>query len=143
MRCPCSFQIWCRRQILISIKRHCTGVHLVKEDNGGLLPAGFQGWPLKCVQHVADVTCVLPSPAGPPCSCTLHLHYLLNLKFVVGIPNRCCILELRANQCFVCNFLSMPSCQDQIAPKKTECLRPPKKEDLRRNSSGHHYKQAI
>ena len=28
----------------------------------------------------------------------------------------------RANQCFVCNFLSMPRCKGQIAPKKTQCL---------------------
>ena len=70
---------------------------------------GLQGWPLKLVQHIADATCVPPSPAGPPSSCPLHLLYLLNLKFVIGIPNRCCILELRSNQCFVCNFLCMLS----------------------------------
>ena len=80
------------------------------------------GWPLKLVQHIADANCVPPSPAGPPSSCPLHLLYLLNLKFVIGIPNRCCILELRSNQCFVCNFLCMLRCQSQIAPKKTHCL---------------------
>ena len=68
------------------------------------------------------LTCIPPSPAGPPSSCPLHLLYLLNLKFVIGIPNRCCILELRTNQCFVCNFLSMPRCHGYIAPKKTHCL---------------------
>ena len=122
MRCPCSLQIWCRGQVLIFIKRYCTGVNLVKEGLGGLLPAGLQGWPLKLVQHIADATCVPPSPAGPPSSCPLHLLYLLNLKFVIGIPYRCCILELRSNQCFVCNFLCMLRCQSQIAPKKTHCL---------------------
>ena len=29
MRYPCSLQIWCRDQVLIFIKRHCTGVNLV------------------------------------------------------------------------------------------------------------------
>ena len=60
-----------------------------------------------------------PSPAGPHGSCPLHLLHLSNLRFMIGIPNRCCILELRANQCFVCNFLSVPRCKGQIAPKKT------------------------
>ena len=59
-------------------------------------------------RHVADATCIPPSLAGSPTSFPLHPLYLLNLKFVIGIPTRCCILELRANQCFVCNFLSMP-----------------------------------
>ena len=36
--------------------------------------------------------------------CPLQLLHLLNLSFVIGMPNRCCILELRVNQfiCFVC-----------------------------------------
>ena len=45
-----------------------------------------------------------------------------NLRFMIGMPNRCCIFELRANQCFLCNFLSVPRCKGQIAPKKTHCL---------------------
>ena len=83
--------------------------------------AGLQGWPLKRVQPVADASCVPPSPAGPHNSCPLHLLYLFNLKFVIGNPNRCCILELRGNHFFVCNFLSVPRCQGQIAPKTTHC----------------------
>ena len=43
-------------------------------------------------------------------------------KFHDRDVNRCCILELRANQCFVCNFLSVPRCKGQIVPKKTQCL---------------------
>ena len=117
-----AFQIWCWGQVLIFLKRHCTGVNLVKEGQGGLLPAGLQGWPLKFVQHVADATCIPPSHAGPHSSCHLPILYLLNLKFVIGMLNRCCILELRANQCFVCNFLRMPRCQCQIVLKKTNCL---------------------
>ena len=93
-----------------------TGVNLVK-DKGGLLPAGLQGWPLKFILHVTDATFIPQSPACPPNSCPMHLLYLLNLKFVIGIPNVCCILGLRANQCFVCNFLSMPRCQGQIVLK--------------------------
>ena len=85
-------------------------------------PCGPQGWPLKIVKHVADATGVSPSPAGPPGSCPLNLLRLSNLSFMIGMPNRCCILELRTNQCFVCNFLSVPRCKGQIAPKKTQCL---------------------
>ena len=83
---------------------------------------GLQGWPLKFIQHVADATGFSPSPAGQPGSCPLHLLHLSNLSIVIGMPNKCCILELRANQCFVCNFLSVPECKGQIAPKKTICL---------------------
>ena len=58
----------------------------------------------------------------PPGSFPLHLLHLSNLSFIIGMPNRYCILELRSNQCFVCNFLSAPRCKGQIAPKKTQCL---------------------
>ena len=44
------------------------------------------------------------------------------LSFIIGMPNRSCIRELRANQCLVCNFLCMPRCKCQIAPKKTQSL---------------------
>ena len=63
-------------------------------------PAGLQGWPLKFVKHVADATGVSPSPAGPPGGCPLHLSHLSNVSFMIGMSNRRCILELRANQCF-------------------------------------------
>ena len=46
-----------------------------------------------------------PSPVGPPDSFPLHLLHLLNLSFVIEMPNRCCILEVRANKYVVCNFL--------------------------------------
>ena len=81
-------------------------------------PTDLQGWPLKFVQHTTDATCISPSPEGPPCSCPLHFPHLLSLIFVIGIPNRCCIL-----QCLICNFLRLPRCEVQIAPKKTYCLR--------------------
>ena len=82
-------------------------MNLVEEGEGRLLPAGLQGWPLKVVKHIADATGVPPSPAGPPGSCPLHLLNMSNLRFMIGMPNRCCNLELRANQCFVCNFLKV------------------------------------
>ena len=67
-------------------------------------PYGLQGWPFKLVQHMADATFIPPSPADPPGSCPLHLLHLCSLSFMIGMPNRCCILQLRANQCFICNF---------------------------------------
>ena len=44
------------------------------------------------------------------------------LSFIIGMPNRSCILKLRTNQCFVCNFLCVPRSKSQIAPKKTQYL---------------------
>ena len=41
---------------------------------------------------------------------------------MIVMSNRCYILKLRTNQSFVCNFLSVPRCKGQIAPKKTHCL---------------------
>ena len=98
---------------------------LIVDGKGGLLPAGLQGWPLKFVLHVANVTGVSPSPAGPPGGCPLHLLHLPNLSFVIEKPNRYCILELRANQSFVCNFYSLPRCQCQIGLiRKIATLKP-------------------
>ena len=48
--------------------------------------------------------------------------HLLCLSVIIGMPNRSYILELKTNHCFVCNFLCMPRCKSQIAPKKTQCL---------------------
>ena len=109
-------------QILIFVKRHCTGVNLVEEGEGRLFPTGLQGWPLKFVQHIADTTCISPSPAGPSGSCPLRLLHLCYLSVMIGMPNRSCILKLRSNKCFVCNFLSVSRCQCQVAPKKSHCL---------------------
>ena len=85
-------------------------------------PAVLQGWPLEFVQHIFDDTPVPPSPPGPPGYCLLHLLHLFCHSFIIGMPNSYCILELRTNQCFVCNFLCMLRCKSQIAPKKTQCL---------------------
>ena len=82
------------------------------------------------------------SPCGPPgmatrvhptyrqryscyaivCRSLLHFLQLFCLSFIIGMPNRSCILKLRMNQCFVCSFLCVPRCKSQIAPKKTQCL---------------------
>ena len=83
---------------------------------------GLQGWPLTFVKHVADATGVSLSPAGHPGSCPLHLLHLSNLSCMIGMLNRRCILELRANQCYACNFLCVPRCIGKIAPKKEHCL---------------------
>ena len=83
---------------------------------------GLQGWPLKLVKHITDATGVPSSPAGPPGCSPLHLLHLSSLNFIIGMPNRSCILKLRTNQCFVCNFFSMPRCQCQIVPKKAQSL---------------------
>ena len=48
--------------------------------------------------------------------------FLSQFHYNIGMPNGSCILELRANQCLVCNFLCMPRCKCQIAPKKTQSL---------------------
>ena len=54
------------------------------------------------------VPIVLPPCAGPPGCSPLHpLRYLSSLSIIIGMPNRSCKLELRSNQCFVCNFLSI------------------------------------
>ena len=55
-------------------------------------------------------------------TCRLHFLHLCCLSFIIGMPSRSCILELRTSQCFVCNFFCMPKCMSQIAPKKTQCL---------------------
>ena len=74
---------------------------------------------------IVIATCISPSPAGPLGNCPLHLLHLCNLSFVIGLAelqNTSCILELRANQCIICNFHRLPRCQCQIAPKKTHCV---------------------
>ena len=85
-------------------------------------PCGTPGMATQVRLAFTDATGVPPSPAGPPGSSPLHLLHLLSLSFMIGMPNRSCILKLRPNQCFVCNFLSIPWCQCQIAPKKTQSL---------------------
>ena len=60
---------------------------LVKEKQGGLIPAGLKRWPFKCIEHFADTTRVSPSPAGPAGRCPLNFLNLINLKFRVRAPN--------------------------------------------------------
>ena len=74
-----------------------------------MLPVGLHSssasMSIKLGKHAADATGVSLSPAGPPGSCPLHFLHLTNLSFMIGMTNRCCILKLRANQCFVCSSL--------------------------------------
>ena len=44
-------------------------------------------------------------PAGPAGSCPLHLPHVQSMFSDRDAKYWCCILELKANQCFVCNFL--------------------------------------
>ena len=71
-------------------------------------------------EMATQATGVPPSPAGPPGCSLLHLLHLSSLSFIIVMPNRSCILKLRTNQCFVCNFFCMPRCQCQIAEKKAQ-----------------------
>ena len=69
-------------------------MYLMKEKQGGPIPTGPKRWLLMLIKHLADTTCISPSPAGPAGCCPLNLLYLLNLKFRVRAPNGCCILSL-------------------------------------------------
>ena len=80
-------------------------------------PSVLQGWPLESVQHIVDTSPVPQSPAGPPSCCLLHFLHLFFLSVIIVMPNRSCILQLRTDQCFVCNFLCMPRCKSKIALK--------------------------
>ena len=40
-------------------------MYFMKEKQVGPIPTGLKRWPLKLVKHLADTTCVSPSPAGP------------------------------------------------------------------------------
>ena len=75
-------------------------VDVYAQHHGRLLPTGLQGWPLKFVQHIADASCISPSPAGPSGSCPLHLLHLCNLSFMIGMSNRSCILKLKVEPMF-------------------------------------------
>ena len=50
-------------------------MYLMKEKQGGPIPTGLK--------HLADTTCISPSPAGPVGCCPLNFLYLVNLKFRV------------------------------------------------------------
>ena len=105
VRCPGSSHVWSRDQVPIFVKRHCTGVNLVEECYGppdGHSSSSSISPMLLVFLHRLKVQSV---------SCPLHLLHLCNLSFPIGMPNRSCILELRASQCFVCNFLSVPRCR--------------------------------
>ena len=95
-------------------------MNLVKEKQGGLVPPGLKRCPFELIKHFADTTRVSPSPAGPAGCCPLNFLNMINLKFQVRASNGCCILYLRPNQSFVCNFLSTPRCKSQVPAKETK-----------------------
>ena len=120
--CPGRFQTVSRGRVLVFFYRHSTRMYLMKEKQEGPIPMGLKRWPLKLVKHLANTTCVWPSPAGSAGCCSLNFLYLVNLKFRVRAPNGCCILEFRPNQSFVCNLLCTLRCKSQVHAKKTKCL---------------------
>ena len=75
------FQTASRGQVLVFFYGHSTRMYLMKEKQGGPIPTGLKRWPLKLIKHLADTTCVTPSPAGPTGCCPLNFLYLINLKF--------------------------------------------------------------
>ena len=89
---PGGFQTVSRGQVLVFFYRHSTRMYLMKEKQGGPIPTGLKRWPLKLIKHLADTTCILPSPAGPAGCCPLTFLYLVNLKTQVRAPNGYCIL---------------------------------------------------
>ena len=109
---PGRFQTVSRGQELVFIYRHNTTMYLMKEKQGGPISTGLKRWPLKLIKHLADTTCVSPSPAGPTGCCPLNFHYLINLKLWVRAQNGCCILLFRLNQSFVweAKFLQRNPC---------------------------------
>ena len=78
----------------IPFNRHCSTMNLMKEKQGGLIPTGLKRWPFKLIEHFADTTYVLPSPAGPAGHCPLNILNLINLKFRVRASNGCSILYI-------------------------------------------------
>ena len=71
-----------------------------------LIPWSLQSWPLQLIEHLANTISVAPPPAGPAGCLPLYLLHLLNLSSPIWAPNRCCILQFRAYQSFVCNLFS-------------------------------------
>ena len=112
-----------RGQVSVFIKRHCTNRSVsCRRRIRRIVTCGTPGMATQ-VRPADPGTGVPPSPAGPPCCSLLHFSHLSSLSIIIGMPNRSCILKLRSNQCFVCNFLCMPRCQCQIAPMKAQSLR--------------------
>ena len=42
-----------------------TRMYFMREKHRGPIPTGLKRWPLKVIKHLANTTCVSPSPAGP------------------------------------------------------------------------------
>ena len=93
-------------RVLVFINRHSPTMNLVEEKQRGLIPPGFQSWPLQHMVHLTDSTSVVPPTADPAGCCPLYLLHLLHLSLTIWAPNRCCILQFRAYPSFECNLLS-------------------------------------
>ena len=110
-------------QVLVFINKHSPTMNLVKEKQRGPIPPGHQSWPLQFIEHLTNTTSVVSPPAGPADCSPLYLLHLLYLIFTIWATNRCCILQFRAYQSFVCNLLiSTPRCESQVLAKETYSL---------------------
>ena len=107
-------------QVLVFINRHNPTMNLVEEKQKGLIPQGLQSWPLQLIEHLINTASVTPPPAGSGGCHPMYLLHLLNLSFTIWVPNRCCILQFRLYQSFVCNLLSTPRWESQVPAKETE-----------------------
>ena len=89
---------------------------LWEKKQRGLIPPGLQSWPFQLIEHLTNTTSVAPIPGGPAGCHPLYLLHLLYLSFTIWAPNRCCILQFRDYQSFVCN---LHRCKSQVSAKKT------------------------
>ena len=69
------------------------------------------------VKHVPDATGVSPSPAGP-----LQLLHLSNLSFMIGMPNRCCILRLGRTNVLSATILVCLGAKAKLRQRKPNVL---------------------
>ena len=118
MRCPGISETGCRGQLLTLYRSESC-----KRKLGKTLACGPPGMANQvhqaCHRHYWYYAIACRPTWLAAVFCTFSTFFVF---FIIWMPNRSCILELRANQCLVCNFLFMPRCKCLIAPKKTQSL---------------------
>ena len=85
-------------------------------------PCESPGMATQVRQACRRATGVFSSPAGPHYSCPLHLFHLSNLSFMIGMPNRCCILKLRATNVVYATSLVSLSTKAKLRRRKPNVL---------------------
>ena len=78
-------------------------MYFIEEGQRGLLSPFLEFWTLELLQHYSNMTLVTPVTIGPASS--EDLLYSIYFYSVMGVPNRCCIPLLGADQSFVCSNL--------------------------------------